>query len=163
MAIELERIDDNWIIVKNKHDIDARILANEEVEIDRATFDEIDSFLSVGNSFKDLSQDINLRKVVFTPDLHKGAGIPVGTLVLIDNAVIPKAIGTDIGCGMSLTVIKTDIHNIMNPELDSHLRYRFFEGGRDIALSADERVNIFRSGYAEGDLKMLLEWVKEVR
>ena len=44
------------------------------------------------------------------PDAHAGYGLPIGGVLAVDNAVIPYAVGVDIGCRMSLTVfdVKTD-------------------------------------------------------
>lgn len=38
------------------------------------------------------------------PDAHAGYGLPIGGVLATDNAVIPYAVGMDIGCRMSLTV-----------------------------------------------------------
>jgi len=34
------------------------------------------------------------------PDCHVGYGMPIGGVIACDNAVIPNAVGVDIGCGM---------------------------------------------------------------
>jgi tRNA-splicing ligase RtcB len=34
------------------------------------------------------------------PDAHVGYGMPIGGVIACDNAVIPNAVGVDIGCGM---------------------------------------------------------------
>ena len=143
---KINRIDDNWLRIDNSYGVDATILANSDVEIDRATFVEIDSFLSLNDTLKDLSKDLGLEKVVFSPDLHKGAGIPVGTSALLKGCVIPKAIGTDIGCGMQLSVLDVPRSVIEDPELDQHLRAVFFEGKRNIKLSRNERIQLFKNG-----------------
>lgn len=38
------------------------------------------------------------------PDAHTGYGLPVGGVLSADNAVIPYAVGVDIGCRMALSV-----------------------------------------------------------
>lgn len=38
------------------------------------------------------------------PDAHAGYGLPIGGVLATNNAVIPYAVGVDIGCRMSLTV-----------------------------------------------------------
>ncbi|HEY0273347.1 MAG TPA: RtcB family protein [Chitinophaga sp.] len=38
------------------------------------------------------------------PDAHGGYGLPIGGVLATDNAVIPYAVGVDIGCRMALTV-----------------------------------------------------------
>lgn len=38
------------------------------------------------------------------PDAHAGYGLPIGGVLAVENAVIPYAVGVDIGCRMSLIV-----------------------------------------------------------
>ena len=45
--------------------------------------------------------------VALMPDAHLGYGMPIGGVVAAGNAVIPPAVGVDIGCGMIAT--ETDI------------------------------------------------------
>lgn len=44
------------------------------------------------------------------PDAHAGYGLPIGGVLAVENAVIPYAVGVDIGCRMSLSVfdVKAD-------------------------------------------------------
>lgn len=39
--------------------------------------------------------------VVCMPDVHAGIGATVGTVIATDQAIIPAAVGVDIGCGMN--------------------------------------------------------------
>ena len=34
------------------------------------------------------------------PDVHTGKGMPIGGVLVCKDAVIPNAVGVDIGCGM---------------------------------------------------------------
>lgn len=45
--------------------------------------------------------------VALMPDAHQGYGMPIGGVIATENAVIPAAVGVDIGCGMIAT--ETDI------------------------------------------------------
>jgi len=38
--------------------------------------------------------------VALMPDCHQGFGMPIGGVIACDNAIIPNAVGVDIGCGM---------------------------------------------------------------
>src|SRR5688572_23694880 len=40
------------------------------------------------------------KHVAVMPDCHYGKGATVGTVLATDGAVIPAAVGVDIGCGM---------------------------------------------------------------
>jgi len=39
------------------------------------------------------------------PDAHAGYGLPIGGVLAVENAVIPYAVGLDIGCRMSLSIL----------------------------------------------------------
>jgi len=39
------------------------------------------------------------------PDAHTGYGLPIGGVLATDNAIIPYAVGVDIGCRMALSII----------------------------------------------------------
>ena len=43
------------------------------------------------------------------PDAHAGYGLPIGGVLAVENAVIPYAVGVDIGCRMSLTVFDAKV------------------------------------------------------
>ena len=44
---------------------------------------------------------VAFRHIAVMPDGHKGMGMPIGGVIAADNAVIPNAVGVDIGCGMA--------------------------------------------------------------
>src|SRR6185369_15257493 len=39
--------------------------------------------------------------VAIMPDVHMGIGASVGTVIATERAIIPAAVGVDIGCGMN--------------------------------------------------------------
>jgi tRNA-splicing ligase RtcB len=54
-----------------------------------------------------LQQAVNLANLAFTfkhvaimPDCHQGYGMPIGGVLATTDAIIPNAVGVDIGCGM---------------------------------------------------------------
>ncbi|MCP3966369.1 MAG: RtcB family protein [Lentisphaerae bacterium] len=60
-----------------------------------------------------MTQAVNLahhpatfRHVALMPDCHVGYGMPIGGVIACENAVIPNAVGVDIGCGM--VAVETD-------------------------------------------------------
>ncbi|MGR8935464.1 MAG: RtcB family protein [Gammaproteobacteria bacterium] len=134
--------------------MDTMLFASEKVPIDTRSVDEIVAFAAINDTIEQLRSAHYLdacaaiRRCVLTPDFHRGAGIPIGTVLDCRGLVIPKAIGSDIGCGMRLLV--TDVASEEFRHLDTHfddlLRHIFFEGGRGIALSARQRLRIFLDG-----------------
>ena len=103
----LERLDAHRLRVRAQDDLDIVLYANEQVFLDAASVDEIRSFATITATLAALNAhgyfaDVKARldRIVLTPDFHRGAGIPVGTVLDARGFVLPKAVGTDIGCGM---------------------------------------------------------------
>lgn len=67
-----------------------------------------------------LSQLKNLARLPFIarqgvacmPDVHAGIGSTVGTVIATDKAIIPAAVGVDIGCGMVATRLSLKAHQL---------------------------------------------------
>lgn len=64
-------------------------LADREV-LDELALDQI----------TDVSQLSFVKGIAVMPDVHPGMGSTIGTVIATDGAVIPAAVGVDIGCGM---------------------------------------------------------------
>ncbi|MDL2304924.1 RtcB family protein [Bacteroides sp. OttesenSCG-928-D19] len=72
------------------------------------------------------------------PDAHAGYGLPIGGVLAVENAVIPYAVGVDIGCRMSLSIFdaKADYLKRYSHQIKEALReYTHFgmEGGLPFA------------------------------
>ena len=71
------------------------------------------------------------------PDAHMGFGLPIGGVLATNNAVIPYAVGMDIGCRMALTIIdETDAFikrydYQLRQALKNHTHFGM-EGGLDV-------------------------------
>ncbi len=50
------------------------------------------------------------RHVALMPDAHEGFGMPIGGVMAATDAVVPNAVGVDIGCGMC--AVKTSLYEI---------------------------------------------------
>ena len=57
------------------------------------------------------SLDVGVRVAVM-PDAHKGYGMPIGCMLATDGAVVPYAVGVDIGCGMIAAKTTVDVARI---------------------------------------------------
>src|SRR5207237_1916994 len=58
--------------------------------------------------------------VALMPDAHLGIGATVGSVIPTKNAVIPSAVGVDIGCGMvaaELDVTEAQLPDTLEPPL----------------------------------------------
>jgi len=82
-----------------------------------------------------------VQRIAVTPDFHKGAGIPIGTVLQTEGFVVPQAIGNDINCGMRLMTTpleRTDLESEMDA-IESKTREVFFEGKRQIPMTPSQR------------------------
>lgn len=43
---------------------------------------------------------VSFSHIAIMPDCHQGYGMPIGGVLATENAIIPNAVGVDIGCGM---------------------------------------------------------------
>ena len=89
-----------------------------------------------------------IEKIILTPDFHKGAGIPIGTVMMTEGFAVPQAMGNDINCGMRFYTTDLSEGQIMEnlPELTKKARHIFFEGGRQIPMTGRQRQALFRYG-----------------
>src|SRR6266508_4078284 len=59
--------------------------------------------------------------VALMPDGHAGYGMPIGGVLFADKAVVPYAIGVDIGCGVALVETDLTVDDLPPAELDKVL------------------------------------------
>jgi len=143
----LERVADQWLRLPNARGIPVEVCAGPGVPVEPAAIDELLALLELSDSLERLAEAAPARfehtgpprieRVVLTPDVHKGAGIPIGTVMATSGVLLPKAVGNDINCGMRLEVTALTVEQV-RPHLDRlerELRHLFFHGGRRLALT----------------------------
>ena len=65
---------------------------------------------------KDLANlDIAYSHIAIMPDSHLGYGMPIGGILATRDAVVPNAVGVDIGCGMC--ALRTSLSDITHKDL----------------------------------------------
>lgn len=142
--------------LKNKNgDSEAALYLPDGLTADRSAIRELKEFLQVNETIESLRQTEGfldkacaVDKVIVTPDFHKGAGIPIGTVALTDGFIIPQAMGNDVNCGMRSYITdltEDEILENLNAVMKK-LRYVFFEGGRQIPMTGRQREAMFRNG-----------------
>jgi tRNA-splicing ligase RtcB (3'-phosphate/5'-hydroxy nucleic acid ligase) len=154
----LKRVSDCELEFPNRWGIPTRIFANEEIPLERVAVDELESVLQIQETVDLLCQkspqffgagdNPAVTEVVLTPDFHKGAGIPIGTVLATRDFAVPQAIGNDVNCGMRLIATSLNADEVKSNarELESALRYVFFEGGRDIPMTPRQREALVQHG-----------------
>lgn len=58
-----------------------------------------------------------IKHIALMPDCHQGYGMPIGGVIACRDAVIPNAVGVDIGCGMIAVQTDYPASKIKNREL----------------------------------------------
>jgi tRNA-splicing ligase RtcB len=73
-----------------------------------------------------IDQAINLAKLPFAfkhialmPDTHQGYGMPIGGVLACENAIVPEAVGVDIGCGIHATKMNILIKDLTKDQIKS--------------------------------------------
>ncbi len=57
------------------------------------------------------------RHVALMPDCHVGYGMPIGGVVACKNAIIPNAVGVDIGCGMCAVQTGSPVEEVSSSKI----------------------------------------------
>jgi tRNA-splicing ligase RtcB (3'-phosphate/5'-hydroxy nucleic acid ligase) len=152
----LIRLDKTRLQIVNPAGVDATLFANAQVPIESSAVDELIGVTELRQTTDRLSEHDpkffqstpELKKIAITPDFHKGAGIPIGTVLATRGYLVPQAIGNDINCGMRLHTTSLSADRVVGvlKELEGHCRHIYFEGGRDIPMSRVQRQAMFQEG-----------------
>ncbi|MBL7946393.1 MAG: RtcB family protein [Flavobacteriales bacterium] len=77
------------------------------------------------------------------PDAHQGYGLPIGGVLAVENAVIPYAVGVDIGCRMCLSIFDMHAFELQKRKKEltnALLRNTLFGAGRGLARPVEHEV-----------------------
>ncbi|WP_417369231.1 RtcB family protein [Gelidibacter japonicus] len=86
----------------------------EEEQVEDGALDQARDLANLPFAFK---------HIAIMPDTHLGYGMPIGAILATKGAVVPNAVGVDIGCGMcSLRTNLTDIETADLKEIMSIIR-----------------------------------------
>jgi tRNA-splicing ligase RtcB len=152
----LERLDANRLRVINAQRVEATLFANEDVPVEKVAVAELLTMLQLRETVERMAETApesfdtspSIDRVAVTPDFHKAAGIPVGTVLATRGFVVPQAIGNDINCGMRLhiTDLTADRVSAKLDELETTSRRMYFEAGRNIPMTRVQREAMLRNG-----------------
>jgi len=89
-----------------------------------------------------------VRRVIATPDIHTGFGVPIGSIVAIKDNIVPSAVGYDVNCGMRVITTPLFRENIDPKALAESIRrdLPLGEGKRNVNLSKDDLKIILEKG-----------------
>ena len=94
MTVKLTQIDSNrWQIAQDAEmKVGATIYSSKRLGLESSAVEQLRDAACLGAA----------RKVLATPDIHQGYGVPIGCVMALEDAVMPAAVGYDINCGMRL-------------------------------------------------------------
>src|SRR5438045_9566429 len=105
--VDAQRVDAVRVRIDTPSGLDITLFANEHVPVDRASLAEVGTLSGIADTIEELNRErffgdlgAQIRRCVLTPDFHKGAGIPVGTVLDASGRVVPRRPGTDDRCGI---------------------------------------------------------------
>ena len=96
----LVRTGDHWLHLPNPYGVPAEICAGDDVPLEHAAVDEALALLETARTLERLAEatpgydgpEPRIARVALTPDFHKGAGIPIGTVLETEHALLPQAV-----------------------------------------------------------------------
>jgi len=89
-----------------------------------------------------------VAKVLATPDIHVGFGVPIGCVVATEEVVIPAAVGYDINCGMRVLTTNLSARAVDPALLARSIRrdIPLGEGKRNVPLDRGEFLEVLAHG-----------------
>lgn len=105
---------------------------------------------------RDVARQPHVDRVAVMPDVHLGFGCTIGTVIASRTAVLPSAVGVDIGCGM--TAVKTSLTAADLPDdlgalrtaIEARIPVGFSAHSKDVnvrALGLDKGWDAFWKGF----------------
>lgn len=89
------------------------VIATERIPIKLWLKDMEDGALEQAKNLANLP--FAFKHIPIMPDSHQGYGMPIGSILATHGAVVPNAVGVDIGCGMC--ALRTSLTDISQEEL----------------------------------------------
>ncbi len=77
------------------------------------------------------------RHVAAMPDVHTGIGATIGSVIATQRAIIPAAVGVDIGCGMIAARLSLDANDLD----EKRLRKLFAQISRDVPVGREQHAD----------------------
>lgn len=108
------------------------------------------------------------KHVAAMPDCHLGMGSTVGSVIATDGAIMPAAVGVDIGCGMIAVKTKFNANEVPD-DLESmrtgiERRIPLGAGGRNqkITKTAEGRIAALDKQAGDEDYQKFADWRKQL-
>lgn len=138
--MKLKRIDPNRVIIEKEGamKVDALIYASDKILMEDDSLQQL----------KNATRIPGVVRVLASPDIHSGYGVPIGAVVGMRDAIIPSAVGYDVNCGMHLLTTPLSQSDIDIPEIINsiHRDIPLGEGKANLRLSKEELKIVVQEG-----------------
>jgi tRNA-splicing ligase RtcB len=115
--------------------VDASIFASEKIRLEQTAVKQLMDGASIPT----------VARALATPDIHQGYGVPIGSVLGMEEVVVPAAVGFDINCGMRVLTTSLRARDVDMQQLTASIK-------RDIPLG-EGKTNI---SLRRGDLEKVL-------
>jgi len=135
-----DRIDP-WRLVIPRRDpmrVDATVYASERILLEDGALSQL----------VDAAALPGVRRVLATPDIHLGYGVPIGCVAGLEGIVVPAAVGYDINCGMRLLTTPLDAKDVDAGDIARSIRrdVPLGEGKRSVHLTSEQLDTVLARG-----------------
>ncbi len=140
--MELVRLDDYRCVIPRhgKMLVDAKLFISENLFTEDTALEQLCDAASL----------FSVKHAIGMPDIHQGYGVPIGSVVALEGAIAPAAVGYDINCGMRLILTPLDYDDVKDKlTLLAKTLRRFIplgEGKRNIRLPKAKFNSILEGG-----------------
>jgi len=137
---EIKRIDPYRLLIPRQDGmhVSAIIYADERINLESDAIKQT----------VDAAKLPGVRKVLATPDIHVGYGVPIGCVVGLEGYIVPAAVGYDVNCGMRLinTPLMAGDVNVVKLAESFSRDIPLGEGKSNVALRGDDLRKVLNEG-----------------
>jgi len=147
--MNLKRIDEFRVMVprQGKMRINALVYSSSRMKLEKESLEQLCKAASLPG----------VCRVLATPDIHTGYGVPIGCITAMLNEIIPSAVGYDVNCGMRLITTPLEKKDIDVRILADSIRrdIPLGEGKKNLHLSGSELRLVLEQG-----IKGMFDWAR---
>ena len=118
--------------------VDASIYASRKIRLEEGAVRQLVDGASIPS----------VRRALATPDIHQGYGVPIGSVLGMEEVVVPAAVGFDINCGMRVLTTNLRAEDVDVRQLATSTRrdIPLGEGKSNISLSKSDLERVLADG-----------------
>ena len=128
----MKRLDRWRLLIERSGDmnVDAIVYASKEIRIEEDSLEQL----------RNAARLPSVQRVLATPDIHVGYGVPIGCVAAVTDIIVPAAVGYDVNCGMRIMTTPLEAKDVDVKKLADSIRrdIPLGEGKDNLRLSYDD-------------------------